>query len=83
VLPAWTRWSTTPWVRRALTGVNAAVVGVLAWTLDPIGVQALRSPVVAVLAAVLVVAHGPLKAPAWAVVVAGALGGWALGLIPQ
>lgn len=84
ILPFWDQLKASARVRRALVGVNAAVVGFLAWTLyNPIGVQALRHPVDFVLAAALTAGLMLGKAPVWAVVPAGvaaALGLQALGL---
>ena len=82
-LPFWEHLRRAPRARRALTGVNAGVVGLLAAALyDPVftqGVLAASDPLVA--AAVVVAAFCALTlwaAPPWAVVIAAALLGWAV-----
>ncbi len=75
-LPLWERLRRAPSARRVLTGVNAAVVGLLAAALyDPVitgGIGSWRD------AAIAVAAFGALGwagAPAWAVVIAAGLTG--------
>lgn len=82
VLPFWTALRANRIARAGLTGVNAAVVGVLAAALyDPIAVTAIndwRDVLIAVLA------YGALafiRMPAWAVVPLGAMLGIALALV--
>lgn len=79
VLPFWERLRQLPPARAALMGVNAGVVGLLAAALyHPVfteGINGVASLSVAVAAFVALTAW---KAPAWAVVLAGALLGWVL-----
>lgn len=82
-LPFWERLRRAPRARRALAGVNAGVVGLLAAALyDPVftqGVLAATSPLVALsLAVAAFVALAKWSAPPWAVVVAAGLLGWAV-----
>ncbi|MBO9578960.1 MAG: chromate transporter [Microbacteriaceae bacterium] len=79
-LPFWTRLRESRLARRALMGVNAGVVGILAAALyDPVfteGVPSVRAFVLAVCAFVALLAW---KAPPWAVVIgAGVIGGLVL-----
>ncbi len=80
VLPFWRRLGSFEPVRRALVGVNAAVVGLLGAALyDPVFVTAVHGPRDVALA---LVAWGLLtlgRVPAFAVVIIGALAGLALG----
>lgn len=80
VLPFWRRLRRVEAVRRALTGVNAAVVGLLAAALyDPVFVTAIhgaRDLAFAVLGYALLVF---LRLPAWLVVLLAAGAGWILG----
>lgn len=77
-LPFWDALRTSPTARRALMGVNAAVVGLLAAALyDPVFSEGITSSTSMAIAAVSFVALAVWTVPAWAVVVmAGALG-WA------
>jgi chromate transporter len=81
-LPFWERLRGAPRARRALAGVNAGVVGLLAAALyDPVftqGVLGASSPLVALaLAIAAFVALTRWSAPPWAVVVGAGLLGWA------
>lgn len=81
-LPFWERLRGAPHARRALAGVNAGVVGLLAAALyDPVftqGVLGASSPVVALaLAITAFVALTRWSAPPWAVVLVAGLLGWA------
>ncbi|MFD1718743.1 chromate efflux transporter [Georgenia deserti] len=79
VLPFWERLRRAPRARRALMGVNAGVVGLLAAALyDPVFTEGVTSAVAMAIAAVAFVALTAWKAPAWGVVVAAALLGWAV-----
>ncbi|WP_366654226.1 chromate efflux transporter [Fodinicurvata sp. EGI_FJ10296] len=80
-LPFWDRLRTAPNVRRALMGVNAAVVGLLAAALyDPVFSQGIASAPAMAIAAAGFVALTVWKAPAWAVVVvSGVVGAAVLG----
>jgi chromate transporter len=80
-LPFWERLRRAPRARRALTGVNAGVVGLLAAALyDPVftqGVLAADNPLVALSLAIgAFVALAKWSAPPWAVVIAAGLLGW-------
>ncbi len=78
VLPFWERLRRAPRARRALMGVNAGVVGLLAAALyDPVFTEGVTSAVAMAIAAVAFVALTAWKAPAWGVV-AAALLGWAV-----
>ncbi|GAB2476127.1 chromate efflux transporter [Promicromonospora xylanilytica] len=82
-LPFWERLRGAPRARRALTGVNAGVVGLLAAALyDPVftqGVLAAGEPLVALaLAIAAFVALARWAAPPWAVVITAGLLGWAV-----
>lgn len=82
MLPFWDRLRAKPWARSALTGANAAVVGILLAALyTPVSTQAIKNP--ADLAAVLV-AFALLyawKLPPWALVILmAAVGQWILPL---
>ncbi|ROR72791.1 chromate transporter [Bogoriella caseilytica] len=82
-LPYWEALRRAPLAQRTLAGVNAGVVGLLAAALyDPVftaGVLAVDVPVRALAIAVAAfVALSAWKAPAWAVVIAAALLGWAV-----
>ena len=81
-LPFWERLRSLSAARRALTGVNAAVVGLLAAALyNPVFLTGITSPRTMVVAAVAFVALSAWKASAWAVVVAaGAAGLFALSV---
>jgi len=70
-LPFWTALRSAPVVMRALRGINAAVVGLLAAALyTPVFTQGVGSPVDMVIAAVCFVALVNWKVPPWAVVIA-------------
>lgn len=68
-LPWWDTLRARPALRRAITGVNAGVVGVLlaAW-IDPVATSALHGPVDALVAAALFALLVALRWPPWAVV---------------
>ncbi|SDO41591.1 chromate transporter [Microbacterium sp. ru370.1] len=76
VLPFWDAVRRRPWVRAAMRGASAAVVGILGAALyAPVFTTAITGPgslVLAVLGFVLLTAF---KIPAWAVVLVGAAGG--------
>lgn len=79
VMPFWHRVVAKPLVRAALAGTNAAVVGLLVAALyEPVWVGAIESPkdvvvLIGVAAALLI-----MKLPAWAVVIAAGVLGWAV-----
>lgn len=80
-LPSWDRIRQNAAFRRALMGINAAVVGLLIAALyDPVWTSAIHAPKDFGLG---LAAFGLLafwKLPPWLVVVGAALGGWALSL---
>jgi chromate transporter len=74
VLPFWQRLKDFHWMRRALTGVNAAVVGLLLSALiHPVGSMAIKetSDVVIILTGLALMFFG--RAPSWSVVLLCAL----------
>jgi chromate transporter len=78
-LPFWQVLRSSPTARRALAGVNAAVVGLLAAALyDPVFTEGVTSPLTMAFAAAAFVALVVWALPAWAVVLAAGLGGLAL-----
>ncbi len=73
VLPFWERLRRIVGVRRALMGVNAGVVGLLAAALyDPVFVEGVTGAASFLVAVLSFVALASWKAPAWAVVFAAA-----------
>ncbi|MCF2571716.1 chromate efflux transporter [Brevibacterium sp. UCMA 11754] len=77
-LPFWARLRRAQAVRRALLGVNAAVVGILAAALyDPVFTQGITSPATLALAVGVFIAQVKWKLPAWAAVIAAGLIGFA------
>jgi len=78
-LPFWDALRGRPAVRRALMGVNAAVVGLLVAALyDPVWTSAVLRPADLALALAALAALSVWKVPPWLVVLATAAGGWAL-----
>ncbi len=78
-LPFWEVLRAAPAIRRALLGVNAAVVGLLAAALyDPVFTAGITSPRTMAIAAAAFVALLAWKVPAWAVVLAAGAAGFAL-----
>ncbi|AZL10593.1 chromate efflux transporter [Brevibacterium aurantiacum] len=76
-LPFWERLRSAKAVRRALLGVNAAVVGILAAALyDPVFTQGITSPATLALAVGVFIAQVKWKLPAWAAVIAAGLIGF-------
>ena len=79
VLPFWERLRYSRLARRALMGVNAAVVGILAAALyDPVFVQGVTSPATLALAVTVFIAQTHWKLPAWAAVISAGLIGFAV-----
>lgn len=75
-LKYWDRLRAHPLARRALMGVNAAVVGLLGAALyDPVFTQGVTGPLSLSIAVTAFVALGVWKAPAWTVVIATAVVG--------
>lgn len=82
VLPFWDRLRRRVLLRRALSGVNAAVVGLLLAALwDPVITSAIGDWTDAVLALVALAALMLLRATPWLVVVLGAAAGAAIGAL--
>jgi chromate transporter len=79
-LPFWDRLRSLPAAQRALMGVNAAVVGLLAAALyDPVFTSGITSPRTMAIAAAAFVALAAWMVPAWGVVItAGLAGFWLL-----
>lgn len=79
-LPFWNSLRRSPRMQGALTGINAAVVGILlaAWY-DPLWTTAILTPLDFALAVILFVMLVFWKLPPWVVVVAGAAGGMVIG----
>lgn len=75
-LPFWSALRHRPNARKALAGVNAAVVGLLAAALyDPVFTRGITSPLAMAIAVAAFVALTQWKAPPWAVVVAAGIAG--------
>ncbi|WP_230208523.1 chromate efflux transporter [Corynebacterium bouchesdurhonense] len=78
VMPFWDRIRSQPAASLALSGANAAVVGILAAALyNPVFTAGITGAGTMAIAAAAFVALQEWKVPAWAVVVAAALAGWA------
>ena len=76
-LPFWDALRRNAKIRGALTGVNAAVVGILLSALyNPIWTSSIHSPIDFALAAILFSMLAYWKLPPWVVVVTGAMGGY-------
>ncbi len=81
-LPFWNNLRNNPTIQGALTGVNAAVVGLLLAALyDPLWITAIVQPADFALAALLFILLVFWKLPPWMVVLAGAAGGMLIGLV--
>lgn len=79
VLPFWSRLRRSQVARRALMGVNAAVVGVLAAALyDPVFTQGIVSPASLAVAVAVFIAQTQWNLPAWAAVIGAGLIGYAV-----
>jgi chromate transporter len=79
-LPFWDFLRTQPAFRRALLGINAAVVGLLLAALyDPVWTSAIERPEDFALALIALVALGYWRAPPWLVVAGCAAGGIVIG----
>jgi len=75
-LPFWDALRRIPTARRAMAGVGAAVVGVLAAALyTPVFTSGITSPATMAVAVAAFVALAAWKVPAWAVVIASSLAG--------
>ncbi|MBB3110849.1 chromate transporter [Paenibacillus phyllosphaerae] len=81
-LPFWYSLRRSPRIQGILTGVNAAVVGILLAALyDPLWTTAIAAPADCALALILFAMLAYWKLPSWAVVLTGAAGGVLLGWI--
>ena len=79
ILPFWERLRSWEPATSALTGVNAAVVGLLGAALyDPVFVEGITSPATLALAVAAFIAGTMWKVPAWATVIGAGLLGWLL-----
>ncbi|MFE1083887.1 chromate efflux transporter [Brevibacterium sediminis] len=79
ILPFWERLRAWEPATAALTGVNAAVVGLLGAALyDPVFVEGITSPATLALAVAAFVAGTMWKVPAWATVIGAGVLGWLL-----
>lgn len=79
IMPFWDRLRAQPRAADALAGANAAVVGILAAALyNPVFLAGVNGPATMAIAAAAFVALHSWKLPAWAVVIAAALTGWAV-----
>ncbi|HHX48688.1 MAG TPA: chromate efflux transporter [Brevibacterium sp.] len=79
ILPFWERLRAWKPATAALTGVNAAVVGLLGAALyDPVFVEGITSPATLALAVAAFIAGTMWKVPAWATVIVAGLLGWLL-----
>lgn len=79
ILPFWERLRAWEPATATLTGVNAAVVGLLGAALyDPVFVAGITSPATLALAVAAFVASTMWKVPAWATVIVAGLLGWLL-----
>lgn len=79
VLPFWDRARRAPLAQRALMGVNAGVVGILAAALySPVFTEGITSVAALAIAAAAFVALNSWRVPAWAVVIAAGALGWML-----
>ncbi|CAN7612901.1 chromate transporter [Paenibacillus sp. LjRoot56] len=75
-LPFWNALRSNPKIQGALTGINAAVVGILlASFYNPIWTSAILKPADFALAAILFILLVFWKLPPWVIVIAGAAGG--------
>ncbi len=81
-LPFWEQLRTSRRTRAALTGVNAAVVGLLLAALyDPVWTSAIHRPTDFGLALLALVALTFWRLPPWLVVIGCGLGGWLLSQV--
>ena len=79
ILPFWERLRAWEPATAALTGVNAAVVGLLGAALyDPVFVEGITSPATLALAVAAFIAGTMWKVPAWAAVIGAGVLGWLL-----
>lgn len=83
VWPFWQRLRGNGFIRSALWGINAAVVGLLLAALyQPVWTSAIGGWPDIALAGLALLALGPGKLPPWLVVAGSGLAGWGLALLP-
>lgn len=81
VLPFWDTLRRQSFIQAAMYGVNAAVVGLLlAACYDPVWTSAILAPADFALGALLFLMLAFWKLPPWVVVIAGAVGGFAISV---
>ncbi|MGE7625531.1 chromate transporter [Viridibacillus sp. NPDC096237] len=81
-LPFWDSLRRNPKIKGALTGINAAVIGILIAALyHPIWTSSILAPIDFAFAAILFSMLVYWKLPPWIVVLTGAIGGLFIGLI--
>ncbi|WP_440109217.1 chromate transporter [Paenibacillus sp. QZ-Y1] len=81
-LPFWSALRKNPHIQGALTGVNAAVVGILLAALyQPLWTTAIVTPADFSLVSILFIMLAFWKCPPWVIVVAGIIGGMLIELI--
>lgn len=81
-LPFWNGLRSSPKIKGALVGINAAVVGILLAALyDPLWTTAILEPSDFALVVILFIMLVFWKLPPWMIVISGAVGGMLLGLI--
>lgn len=79
VLPFWESLQNSTAARRAVMGINAAVVGILAAAFyDPVFIQGITSPGTLALAVAVFIAQVYWKLPAWAAVIGAGLIGFVM-----
>lgn len=84
ILPLWSGLKQRGWFRRALGGVNAAVVGLLAWAwYDPVLTTAVKQPLDGLIAVALCLALMLGRFPPWLVVLAGSVAGLGLEFLAR
>lgn len=81
VMPFWDRLRASRHMQAALSGINAAVVGLLLAALyDPVWTNAILAPLDFAVALIALVALMTWKLPPWLVVLAGGAAGWLLAV---
>ncbi|WP_127143222.1 chromate efflux transporter [Pelagibacterium montanilacus] len=82
IMPFWDQLRTRPAIQAVMRGANAAVVGILGAALyDPVFTSAIIDGPSFALALVCFILLVRFRAPPWAIVIAGAIGGVALSLL--
>ena len=84
MLPFYRRWQNNLYIRRALLGANAAVVGVLlAALLNPVLSSAVHTWHDVVYAGLAYLSLQWLRVPAWLLVLLAIVFGWCSGILKQ